>query len=201
VGGELEGDLLSGELAVDASEDVSLGLGRRLILGIEEDLEVTGSILDTGALPDNLRGVAQILQPVLMDGGEGAGAGTLMLNGTGVLALGLAHDAAMGNHDDRAIGTSQLLAQLVDEAGMDLLPGLELGNGDDEDKGTAAALSKVNLAGSVKLQGTEVSGDLGAGGGLEFKQGLAHGQFEFGGGGALVLDDELGLGAFHDVQV
>jgi hypothetical protein len=80
---------------------------------------------------------------------------------------------------------------------MDLLPGLELGHGHDEDEGTAA-VTEVYLTGSVELQGTQISSDL-VRAGLELEESLADGEFElgvgWGAGGS--LDDKLGLGTFH----
>lgn len=77
--GKVKGDALAGELGVDAGQDIELALNGLLVLGVEEDLEGAGAVLDADALADNLGGVDQVLQPVLVDGGEGAAAGALVL--------------------------------------------------------------------------------------------------------------------------
>jgi hypothetical protein len=68
--------------------------------------------LDTGALAGDLGGVDQVLEELLVDGGEGAGAGAHLL-GTGS-AGGLGHDAALGNEDDVAV--RELLLELTGES-------------------------------------------------------------------------------------
>lgn len=157
---------------------------------------MTAAVLDTNTLADNLSGVAQILKPVLMDGSEGAGTGTLVLDGTGVLALRLAHDTAVGNHDDGTVTTAtELLAELMEETALDLLPGLQLRHGDDEDEGTTA-VAQVKLTSTVELEGAEIGSDLVLAV-LELEDGLGDGQLEFGRGGTLMLSDKLGLGSFH----
>lgn len=194
--GELKAHLLASQLAVDTSEDLDLALSLRLLLGIKQNLHVAAAILDTNALANNLSRVAQILQPVLMDSSQGAGTGTLVLDGTGVLALRLAHDTAVGNHDNGTVTTAtELLAELMEETALDLLPGLQLGHGDHKDEGTTA-IAEVELTGTVELQGTQIGSDLVLAV-LELEDGLGDGQLEFGGGGALVLSDKLGLGSFH----
>lgn len=195
---ELKGNLLTSELTVDISKDLSLGLNSSLILGVKQDLQVTTTILDTGALTDNLGGEDQVLEPVLVDGGQGAGTGTSILGVAGVLAVRLGNDAAVGNHHNGTVGTTELLAELVDHTGVDLLPGLQLGHRDNKDEGTTT-IGQLDFTGTVKLEGTQVIGNVG-GAGLEFKEGFGDGQVEFGGrdnSGALAFNDKLGFGSFH----
>lgn len=116
-----------------------------------------------------------------------------------MLAVGGAHDAAVGNHDDGAVGrAAELLAELVDQAALDLLPGLELRHGDHQHE-RLAAVAEVDLAGAVQLQGAQLGGNL-VGARLELEEGLADGELELGGDDrrrSLMLDNQLGLGTFH----
>ena len=76
-------------------------------------LDGLGTInLDTGALANDLRGVAKVIQKSTVDSSQSAGSGTRLL---GVVATrGLGEDAALGNENDVAV--RELLLQLAGHA-------------------------------------------------------------------------------------
>lgn len=76
------------------------------LLLIQNDLEsLTAVLLGANALADNLDGVDQVAQDVVVDGGQSARAGTLLgLGGAGVSgALGAREDAALSDEEDVAV--------------------------------------------------------------------------------------------------
>ncbi len=64
-------------------------------------------------LPDNLARPHQILQHLLVNGGEGTGSGTLLLCRDGGVSLGFGQDSTLGEEDDVFVG--KLLLELSGE--------------------------------------------------------------------------------------
>lgn len=119
--GELEDDVLVGDVLVDFAEGVQLGLNVHKILRVKEDLQGLGAInLVSDSLADDLGGVDDVLRmnsesklelkliklkqhmylkDSLVDGGEGsrAGAGTGLAGGT---VGGLGEDGALTDDHD-----------------------------------------------------------------------------------------------------
>ena len=122
--GELEGDLLSGELLVHTRESVQLVLGGVAVLGVKVHLEEAGPIQPEAlTLADNLRGVAQILQQVRVHRGQGAAARA----GAGEAGGGHGANAAVGH--EHHILTAELLLELTHQPLLDLVEGLQEAEG------------------------------------------------------------------------
>lgn len=115
--GELEGDTAAGELAVDLGVGVQAVVDATALLLVEDDLEGLGAVLlGAEALADDLDGVDEVGQDGVVDGGQSAGAGALLLLGVARAggSLGAGQDAARGEDQDVAVG--ELLLQLTGEA-------------------------------------------------------------------------------------
>jgi hypothetical protein len=123
--GELEGDAAAGELAVDLGVGVEAVVDAAALLLVEDDLEgLVAVLLGAEALADDLDGVDEVGEDGVVDGGQGAAVGALLLlavAGAGG-ALGARQDAARGQEEDVAVG--ELLLELTGEAGM-VLEGAE----------------------------------------------------------------------------
>lgn len=88
-----------------------------LLLLVQNDLEGLGAVLlGADALADDLDGVDEVSEDVLVDRGQSAGTGALLvLVGAGVDgALGAGQDAALSNEEDVAV--RELLLQLAGQA-------------------------------------------------------------------------------------
>lgn len=116
--GELEGDAAAGELAVDLGVGVEAVVDAAALLLVEDDLEeLVAVLLGAEALADDLDGVDEVGEDGVVDGGEGAAEGALLLlvvAGAGG-ALGAGQDAARGEEDDVAV--RELLLELAGQAG------------------------------------------------------------------------------------
>lgn len=115
--GELEGDTAAGELAVDLGVGVQAVVNTATLLLVEDDLEVLGTVLlGAETLADDLDGVDEVGQDGVVDGGQSAGAGALLLLGVARAggALGAGQDAARGEDQDVAVG--ELLLELTGQA-------------------------------------------------------------------------------------
>mmetsp|Transcript_71692 Transcript_71692/g.108287 ORF Transcript_71692/g.108287 Transcript_71692/m.108287 type:complete len:200 (-) Transcript_71692:16-615(-) len=152
--GEFESNILVGKGIVHASESLQLGLNIHLVLRVKVDLKGLGTInLVTDALANNLSRVADVLKDLLMDVCEGAGAraGSLL---HGLAVEGLGKDGALGNNDNML--ATELLLQLADKSGLDLVEVLKLSEGDEDDNSLAAA-TDLELLGSRDVKITEIS--------------------------------------------
>lgn len=88
-----------------------------LLLLVQDNLEGLGAVLlGANALADDLNGVDQVSEDVVVDGGQSAGTGTLLgLVGAGVDgALRAGQNAALSNEEDVAV--RELLLQLAGQA-------------------------------------------------------------------------------------
>lgn len=115
--GELEGDTAAGQLAVDLGVGVQAVVDTATLLLVEDDLEVLGAVLlGAEALADDLDGEDEVGEDGVVDGGQGAGAGALLLLGVARAgrSLGAGQDAARGEDQDVAVG--ELLLQLTGQA-------------------------------------------------------------------------------------
>lgn len=115
--GELEGDTTAGQLAVDLGVGVQAVVDATALLLVEDDLEGLGAVLlGAEALADDLDGVDEVGQDGVVDGGQSAGAGTLLLLGVARAggSLGAGQDAARG--EDQDVAVRELLLQLTGEA-------------------------------------------------------------------------------------
>jgi hypothetical protein len=89
------------------------------LLLVQDNLQGLAAILlGAGALADDLDGVDQVSEDGLVDGGQGARAGTLLgLGGARVDgALGAGQDAALGDEED--VTVRELLLELAGQAGF-----------------------------------------------------------------------------------
>lgn len=115
--GELEDDSAAGEAAVDLGVGVKAVVNTTTLLLVEDDLEGLGAVLlGAEALADDLDGVDEVGQDGVVDGGEGARAGALLLLGVARAAgaLGAGEDAARS--EDQDVAVRELLLQLTGEA-------------------------------------------------------------------------------------
>lgn len=113
--GELEGDLLAAEGAVDGREGVELVLEEVLVLGVEVGLAELGAVLgDAGAAAGDLGGEDKVVEGGVLDGRESARAGALLAELGVRLARLLGEDAALADEDDVLV--AELLLELTGEA-------------------------------------------------------------------------------------
>lgn len=156
----MERDLLVGQLSVDSSVRVGASLNVGLVASVEVNLENAAPIdLAAGALAGDFGGVDDVLEDGVLHGREGAGAGaeTLRLLGAGV---GLSEDVALGHDDD--VTARELLLELADEAGLDLVEGLLELVRDVHDDGLASGTA-VDLLGGGDVEVAEGGLELGRG--------------------------------------
>jgi hypothetical protein len=116
--GELEVDGLAGEALVDLGVGVEPVVDATTLLLVEHNLEELGAILlGAQTLANNLDGVDEVGEDVVVDGGQSPRAGTLLgLGGArAVGALGTGQDAAGSDQENVAVG--ELLLELTGEAG------------------------------------------------------------------------------------
>mmetsp|Transcript_17077 Transcript_17077/g.28519 ORF Transcript_17077/g.28519 Transcript_17077/m.28519 type:complete len:200 (-) Transcript_17077:41-640(-) len=168
--GEFESNILVGEGVVDAGEGLQLRLNIHLVLRVQVDLEGLRTInLVTNALTNNLSGVADILKDLLVDMCESAGArsGSLLYS---LAVEGLGKDGAL-SHDDNMLA-AQLLLQLTDKSGLDLVEILELSEG-NKDHSSLAATTDLEFLGGRDVQVAEVSLEL-VGGHLKVEKFLSN---------------------------
>jgi hypothetical protein len=155
------------------------GKGRRSV-----HFDEPGAIdLNAGALANDLGGEDEVLKDGAVDSGEGPGGGAGLLQGPG--ASGLLEDAALGNEDD--VLSAELLLQLTDEPGLDLVEGLEKGDGDEDGNGPPAS-RELNLLGGGDVEETEISLEL-RDVALKLGEGGGNGEFELVGLPATGLDN------------
>lgn len=115
--GELEGNATAGQLAVDLGVGVEAVVDATALLLVEDDLEGLGAVLlGAETLADDLDGEDEVGKDGVVDGGQGAAAGALLLLGVARAggALGAGQDAARGEDQDVAVG--ELLLELTGEA-------------------------------------------------------------------------------------
>lgn len=115
--GELKGDTAAGQLAVDLGVGVQAVVDATALLLVEDNLEGLGAVLlGAEALADDLDGVDEVGQDGVVDGGQCAGAGALLLLGVARAggSLGAGQDAARG--EDQDVAVRELLLQLTGEA-------------------------------------------------------------------------------------
>jgi hypothetical protein len=118
--GELEVDIAASEAAVDLGVSVQAVVDATTLLLVKDDLEELAAVLlGAETLADNLNGVGEVGQDGVVDSGESAGAGTLLLLGVARAgrALGAGQNATRGEDQDVAVG--ELLLELTGEALLD----------------------------------------------------------------------------------
>jgi hypothetical protein len=145
----VEGNLLVGQLAIHGSIRIGTSLHIGLITSIQVHLHNSASIdLATSALTSNFRGVYNILKNGILDSRESArtGAQSLGLLGTSIT---LSQNVALSDDDDMT--SRELLLQLANETGLDLLEGFLEFEWDVYDD-SLAARSAVNLLGGGDVQ-------------------------------------------------
>lgn len=118
--GELEGNVAASEATVDLGVGVDAVVDASALLLVKDDLEELAAVLlGADTLADNLDGVAEIGQDGVVDGGQSAGAGTLLLL---VVAragstLGAGENAARS--EDQDVAVRELLLELAGQTGGD----------------------------------------------------------------------------------
>jgi hypothetical protein len=141
--GELEVDVAASEAAVDLGVSVQAVVDATTLLLVKDDLEELAAVLlGAETLADNLNGVGEVGQDGVVNSGESAGAGTLLLLGVARAgrALGAGQNAARGEDQDVAVG--ELLLELTGEALLDAVEALQ---GRDGDKDDNSLLAVANL--------------------------------------------------------
>ena len=96
----------------------------------------SGSIeSNSSSSADDLSGEAKIFKDLVVDVGEGSAEWSLLLLVSG-LSSGLGKDSSLGEDDDVLAG--ELLLEFSDDLLVDLLPGLDLWEGNEKDDGLSA---------------------------------------------------------------
>jgi hypothetical protein len=96
--------------------------------------------LNAGSLTNDLGGVDEVIQDLLVDSSKSAGSwASLLLAG---VASRLGHDTALSNEENVAV--RELLLELTGESLLDLVEGLELRNR-DKDNDSLLATTNLNL--------------------------------------------------------
>merc|ERR1719464_2321028 len=103
---------------------------------------------DPDPLSNNLSWVDKIIEDSCVNGHQGAGPGTLLLQLVG-LPGGLGQDPPLGDEDH--VLSRELLLKLPHQPGLDLLEGLELRDGDEDHDGLLAA-GALHLLGCGDVQ-------------------------------------------------
>lgn len=116
--GELEANVAAGEAAVDLGVGIDTVVDASTLLLVKDDLEELAAVLlGADALANNLNRVAEIGKDGVVDGGQSAGTGTLLLLGVAGAsgALGAGENAARSKDQDVAVG--ELLLELTGQTG------------------------------------------------------------------------------------
>jgi len=121
-----------------------------LLVLVELNLVKSGSIeSNSGSSADDLSGEAKIFKDLVVDVGEGSAEWSLLLLVSG-LSSGLGKDSSLGENDD--VLARELLLEFSDDLLVDLLPGLDLWEGNEKDDGLSAGSNLEFLGGlEVKL--------------------------------------------------
>jgi len=150
----VERNSLVGQLSIDSSIGISASLNIGLVTPIKVDLKDTTSInLAAGALAGDLGGVDNVLEDGILDSSEGARTGTKSSSLLGT-SITLSKDVTLGNNDDSL--SRELLLQLTDQTGLDLLEGLLKLERHIHDDGLASSTA-VNLLGGSDVKVTKGS--------------------------------------------
>lgn len=96
--------------------------------------------LDAGSLTNNLSGVDEVIQNLLVDSSQSARSGTGLLLTR--VTSGLGHDATLSN--EKNVAVRELLLELAGKSLLDLVEGLQLRNGDEDDD-SLLATTEFNL--------------------------------------------------------
>lgn len=112
--GELKGDVAASEAAVDLGVGVDAVVDASALLLVKDDLEELAAVLlGADTLANNLNGVAEIGQDGVVDSGQSAGTGTLLLLvvARAGSALGAGENAARS--EDQDVAVRELLLELA----------------------------------------------------------------------------------------
>lgn len=115
--GELEHDSTAGQPTVDLAVGVEAVVNTTTLLLVQNNLHgLAAVLLGADALADDLDGVDEVTEDGVVNGGQGAGTGTLLgLGGARVGgALGAGKDAALSDEEDVAV--RELLLELAGQA-------------------------------------------------------------------------------------
>lgn len=150
---KLEGDVFSGQLSVHLTESVNLVINNGLLFGIQEDLGNLVAI-DLGAdtLSDNLSGVDEVVEKVLVNSGEGSGTRSLLGDARPPRRDG--EDSAEGKEDNVSVG--ELLLEFAGKALLNFVELLEEWHWDKDDNSLLAS-TNLDLSCAVELQGPKGS--------------------------------------------
>lgn len=103
---------------------------------------------NSGSSADDLSGEAKIFKDLVVDVGEGSAEWSLLLLVSG-LSSGLGKDSSLGENDD--VLARELLLEFSDDLLVDLLPGLDLWEGDEKDNSLSAGSNLEFLGGLQNL--------------------------------------------------
>jgi hypothetical protein len=129
--------------------ELNLKESRAWIEMMRRYLVKSGSIeSNSGSSADDLSGEAKIFKDLVVDVGEGSAEWSLLLLVSG-LSSGLGKDSSLGENDD--VLARELLLEFSDDLLVDLLPGLDLWEGNEKDDGLSAGSNLEFLGGLQNL--------------------------------------------------
>ena len=155
-----------------------------LLVLVQMNLEQSGSIqTETNPLADDLSGVDKIIKDSTVHGNQSTAPWPLLLLLVH-LTSGFGKNSTLGN--EYHVFAGELLFQFTDQTSLDLLEGLQLWHGNEDDNGLFA-LTNFNFLGGGDVQFPQMTLEVGVH--LQVEQSLGDGLLEVVGRLAIGLDN------------
>jgi len=168
-----------------------------LLILVELNLVKSRSIeSNSGSSADDLSGEAKIFKDLVVDVGEGSAEWSLLLLVSG-LSSGLGKDSSLGENDD--VLARELLLEFSDDLLVDLLPGLDLWEGDEKDNSLSAG-SNLEFLGGLEVKLLQDSLKIGSGVVLDLDESGGKLLLAIGGLLASILENLGSCGVSHIIQ-
>lgn len=168
-----------------------------LLILVELNLVKSRSIeSNSGSSADDLSGEAKIFKDLVVDVGEGSAEWSLLLLVSG-LSSGLGKDSSLGENDD--VLARELLLEFSDDLLVDLLPGLDLWEGDEKDDSLSAG-SNLEFLGGLEVKLLQDSLKIGSGVVLDLDESGGKLLLAIGGLLASILENLGSCGVSHIIQ-
>merc|ERR1719476_1159157 len=151
---ELECHLFAGQLLVDSRVGFGLVFNVGLLVLIQMNLEQTGTVkTETNPFADNFCRVNKVVEDSIVDSHQSTTAWTLLLLPVHFPGW-FGQNSPLGNEDHML--TRELLLQFANQPGLDLLKGLDLWNGHEDNNGLFA-LANLDFLSSSNVQFPKVT--------------------------------------------